>query len=99
MSEVDELLMAVHRLSGGAPTTPGELADHLARLKGVAAQWSEVLLEVSEICRTLGGAHTATAAEIAYRRAEESFVELEIAHSSATGSFRRRGPGAGVDAL
>jgi hypothetical protein len=85
MSEVDGLLAEVSRLPTAAPTNPRELADHLVRLKSVAARWADVLLEVSEVTRDLGGPRTAAALEIAFRRAEQSYVELEIAHSDAVG--------------
>ncbi|QMU77947.1 hypothetical protein GXW83_21865 [Streptacidiphilus sp. PB12-B1b] len=82
MSELDELLLEVSRLSDVAPSTPSELVAHLARLKKVAARWADLLLSVAEVSSSLGEARTAAAVEIAFQRAEQSFVELEIAHST-----------------
>ncbi|MEY9944426.1 hypothetical protein [Kitasatospora sp. GAS1066B] len=89
MSHIDELLVEVHRLPAGTPTNPRELAEHLGRLKTVAAWWADVLLEVSEASRGLASAPAAAAMEIAFRRAEESFVELQIAHTAASGTSGR----------
>ncbi|WP_035839370.1 hypothetical protein [Kitasatospora azatica] len=84
MSEIDELLAEVNRLPVETPTSSREFADQLGRLRSVAARWADVLLEMSEVSRTLGGPRTAAAVEIAFRRAEQSFVELEIAHSAVS---------------
>ena len=83
LSEHDALLAEVHRLPSSAPTSADELTDHLVRLKSVAGRWADLLLEVSELSRELSGSGTASALELAFRRAEQSYVELEIAHSAA----------------
>jgi hypothetical protein len=89
VSEIDELVAEVGRLPGALPTSTGELTEHLGRLRSVAARWADVLLEVSQAGRALGGPRTVAALEVAFRRAEESFVELEIAHSAAAGQQKR----------
>ncbi|MEZ0095379.1 hypothetical protein ABH925_006578 [Streptacidiphilus sp. EB129] len=89
VSEHEALLAEVHRLPSAAPTSPDELADHLVRLKSVAGRWADLLLEVCEHSRGLSDSGTASALEIAFRRAEQSYVELEIAHSAALDTYRR----------
>ncbi|MGW0551120.1 hypothetical protein [Streptomyces altiplanensis] len=79
MSELDALL---EELRGLPPTRPSDARDLEALLTGVksaAGRWADVLYEVQESARSVAGPRTAAALEVAFRRAEESYVELEFA--------------------
>jgi hypothetical protein len=86
MTEVEALLVELRELReppGVRPRDPQELDALLARVKSAAARWADVLYEVQESARTLATPRTAAALETAFRRAEESYVELEIALGGA----------------
>ncbi|MFI5806234.1 hypothetical protein [Streptomyces sp. NPDC051561] len=79
MSEVEALLAELRALPTIRPTAPGDLDDLLHRLKSAAARWADVLYEVQESAQPYASPRAAAALEVAFRRAEESYVELEIA--------------------
>ncbi|MGW7055687.1 hypothetical protein [Streptomyces sp. NPDC054887] len=91
MSELDALL---EELRGLPPTRPSDARDLEALLTGVksaAGRWADVLDEVREAARDLAGPRTAAALEIAFRRAEESYVELEFALDDCGAGARKPG--------
>lgn len=58
-----------------------DLEALLATLKSAAGRWADVLYEIQESAQGLVGPRAEAALEVAFRRAEESYVELEIALS------------------
>ncbi len=84
MAEIQALLDAVAGLPGTRPAGPAEAAVLLARLRSAAARWADVLYEANEgACRQLPPRAEA-ALRLAFRRAEDSYVELEIALRDCT---------------
>ncbi|GAA3491022.1 MULTISPECIES: hypothetical protein [Streptomyces] len=79
MSEVDALLAELRALPAIRPRAPDELDALLRHVKRAAARWADVLYEVQESAQPYAAPRTAAALEVAFRRAEESYVELEIA--------------------
>jgi hypothetical protein len=89
LGEIDELLAELRRIPSSPPGTESEFAELLVRVKGVAGRWADVLDQVRESAGGLAGARAAAALEIAFRKAEESYVELEIAHRDCSEHTRR----------
>lgn len=87
-TEIEALLAEVRALPDLRPAEPHEAEALLARVKSAAARWADVLYEIQESTHGLVGPRTTAALEVAYRRAEESYVELEI----ALGDTARRTP-------
>ncbi|MFJ6700217.1 hypothetical protein ACIQM4_29790 [Streptomyces sp. NPDC091272] len=83
MSEVEALLAELRELPGIRPAAPDELDALLRRIKSAAGRWADVLYEVQESAQPFATPRTAAALEVAFRRAEESYVELEIALNDA----------------
>ncbi|CAM5299880.1 hypothetical protein GCM10010329_56900 [Streptomyces spiroverticillatus] len=79
MSEVEALLAELRALPAIRPGAPDELDALLTRIKSAAARWADVLYEVQESAQPYATPRTAAALEVAFRRAEQSYVELEIA--------------------
>ncbi|MET3985137.1 hypothetical protein ACIQWR_18815 [Streptomyces sp. NPDC098789] len=79
MSEIQALLDALQGLPRTRPTGPAEAEALLARLRSAAARWADVLYEADESCRQHLPPRAEAALTLAFRRAEESYVELEIA--------------------
>ncbi|MER7108689.1 hypothetical protein [Streptomyces sp. NPDC000229] len=86
--EIEALLAEVRALPDLRPAKPHEAEALLAGARSAAARWADVLYEIQESTHGLVGPRTAVALEVAYRRAEESYVELEI----ALGDAARRSP-------
>lgn len=85
MSEIDALLHELKQVPEDAPGNVSEFAELLSRIKSAAGRWADVLYEVHEAARQVGEFKGAAAVEIAFRRAEQSYVELEIALSDLKG--------------
>ncbi|MFI0981107.1 hypothetical protein ACH4SP_29380 [Streptomyces sp. NPDC021093] len=83
MSEVEALLAELRELPGIHPSAPHELDALLRRIKSAAGRWADVLYEVQESAQLVATPRTAAALEVAFRRAEQSYVELEIALNDA----------------
>ncbi|MER5729253.1 hypothetical protein ABT084_13110 [Streptomyces sp. NPDC002138] len=79
MSDIQALLDALRGLPPARPSGLAEAEDLLARLRSAAARWADVLSEAEEACRQHLPPGAEAALTLAYRRAEESYVELEIA--------------------
>ncbi|UNM12691.1 hypothetical protein J4032_15225 [Streptomyces formicae] len=80
MSEIEALLRELGGLQAVRPDTgAGNIEAVLARARSAAARWADVLDEIRESTQGLVGPRAAAALEVAFRRAEESYVELEIA--------------------
>jgi hypothetical protein len=88
MSDIDALLDELRQLPAGSPRNAHELAELLNRVKSVAGRWADVLYDVHESARSVAEFKAAVALEIAFRRAEQSYVELEIALSDLKGVSR-----------
>ncbi|MFJ8692408.1 hypothetical protein [Streptomyces roseolilacinus] len=86
-AEIDALqreLSALRALPAPHPARPEEFAALLAGARSAAGRWADVLDELRETSRGLVGPCGAAALELAFRRAEESYVELEIALGDTT---------------
>lgn len=79
MSEIHALLDALAGLPRTRPAGPAEAAVLLARLRSAAARWADLLYEAGEGVRDQVPPRAEAALTLAFRRAEESYVELEIA--------------------
>ncbi|MFC9296564.1 hypothetical protein ACFTWH_19435 [Streptomyces sp. NPDC057011] len=79
MSEIQALLDALSGVPRSVPAGPAEAEALLARLRSAAARWADVLYEAGEGVRGQVPPRAEAALTLAFRRAEESYVELEIA--------------------
>jgi hypothetical protein len=79
MSEIQALVEALRGLPPAPPDGPAEAEALLARLRSAAARWADVLYEAREGTRCHVPPRAEAALTLAFRRAEESYVELEIA--------------------
>lgn len=79
MAEIQALLDALAALPRRRPAGPAEAEALLARLRSAAARWAEVLYEANEGARRQLPPRAEAALTLAFRRAEDSYVELEIA--------------------
>ncbi|MFF3018012.1 hypothetical protein [Streptomyces sp. NPDC057939] len=79
MSEIEALLDALTGLPRTRAAGPAEAEALLARLRSAAARWADVLYEAREGTRQQLPPRAEAALTLAFRRAEESYVELEIA--------------------
>ncbi|MFF9112032.1 MULTISPECIES: hypothetical protein [unclassified Streptomyces] len=80
MADIQELLAELRALPCTSPRTARELAATVARARSAAGRWADVLYDLRLWAAAYAGPRAAAALEIAFRKAEESFVELEIAH-------------------
>ncbi|TXS49135.1 hypothetical protein [Streptomyces sp. t39] len=81
MSDIEALLDELRGLPSARPQGPVELETLLAAARSAAGRWADVLEDIRESARGLAGPRAEAALEVAFRRAEESYVELEIALS------------------
>jgi len=79
----------LEKIAAVPPNTTGELVATLECLAKLSNQWSEVLVALQEPTRRLVGPAAAASVIVAARRAEESFVELEITLGDATAAHPR----------
>lgn len=79
MPDIQALLDALTGLPRTRPAYPVEAEALLARLRSVAARWADVLYEAQDGARRQLPPRAEAALTLAFRRAEESYVELEIA--------------------
>ncbi|MEE1754511.1 hypothetical protein [Streptomyces sp. SP18CS02] len=84
MSEIEALLQELRALPDLRPAGPCEVEALLAGARSAAGRWADVLYEIRDSVHGLVGPHAAAALEMAFRRAEESYVELEIALGDVT---------------
>jgi hypothetical protein len=81
MSGIEALLEELRSLPTTRPSSARDIDALLATAKSAAGRWADVLYEIRESARGLVGPRAEAALEVAFRRAEESYVELEIAPS------------------
>ncbi|MEV6396084.1 hypothetical protein AB0M39_15125 [Streptomyces sp. NPDC051907] len=81
MSDIEALLAELRSLPATPVSSAGDLETLLATAKSAAGRWADVLYEIQVSARGLVGPRAEAALEVAFRRAEESYVELEIALS------------------
>ncbi|MFB7788474.1 hypothetical protein [Streptomyces vinaceus] len=79
MAEIQALLDALAVLPRTPPAGPAEAERLLASLRSAAARWAEVLYEANEGLGRQLPPRAEAALTLAFRRAEDSYVELEIA--------------------
>ncbi|GAA4891242.1 hypothetical protein ACFPM3_20470 [Streptomyces coeruleoprunus] len=84
MSDVEALLRELRSLPDLRPSGPEDVAALLAAARSAAGRWADVLDEIRASARGLVAPRTEAALELAFRRAEESYVELEIALGDVT---------------
>lgn len=84
----DELRWAeeVEPTRAPVPGSTGEFVTVLTNLTGLAGRWSEVLDGLRGSARRYGGSAAGVSFEVACRRAEQTFLELEIALRDARAS-------------
>lgn len=70
------------------PADGVELVEVLTEVASLAGQWSDVLDGLREATRRFGGPAAGASFDVACRRAEQAFVELEIALRDARGVTR-----------
>jgi hypothetical protein len=88
-SDLEALGDRLARIAANPPTTTGELVAALQGLTKLSNQWSEVLESLQDPTRRLVGPAAASSVIVAARRAEESFVELEITLGDALAAHPR----------
>ncbi|MET7620068.1 hypothetical protein [Streptomyces sp. NPDC005408] len=81
MSDIEALLEELRSLPATRVGSARDLEALLATVKSAAGRWADVLYEIQESAQGLVGPRAEAALEVAFRRAEESYVELEIALS------------------
>lgn len=81
MSDIEALLEELRSLPATRLSSAGDLETPLTTVKSAAGRWADVLYEIHESAQGLAGPRAEAALEVAFRRAEESYVELEIALS------------------
>jgi hypothetical protein len=88
-ADLDALRDHLARIAAVPPTTTGELVAALESLAKLSNQWSEVIESLQDPTRRLVGPAAAASVTVAARRAEESFVELEITLGDALAAHPR----------
>jgi hypothetical protein len=89
MSDIEALLEELRSLPAIRASSALDLEALLTTVKSAAGRWADVLYEIQESAQGLVGPRAEAALEVAFRRAEESYVELEIALSDCA---QRTGP-------
>ncbi|MGW1884664.1 hypothetical protein [Streptomyces sp. NPDC001970] len=84
MSDIEALLHELSGLQEMRPAGPDDVEALLARARSAAGRWADVLYDIQESAQGLVGPRAEAALEVAFRRAEESYVELEIALADCT---------------
>ncbi|MFI1829407.1 hypothetical protein ACH41E_23615 [Streptomyces sp. NPDC020412] len=92
MSDIEALLKELRGLPDAPAVSAQEVHALLTAVKSAAGRWADVLYGVQESARGFVGPRAEAALEVAFRRAEESYVELEIAlrDLNETGPCQRR---------
>ncbi|MFE7130063.1 hypothetical protein ACFVIM_04325 [Streptomyces sp. NPDC057638] len=88
MSDIEALLEELRSLSATSATSVHDLHALLTTVKSAAGRWADVLYEIQRSAQGLAGPRAEAALEVAFRRAEESYVELEIALSDCARARR-----------
>ena len=88
MTDIKPLWHAVEPLQSARPANGQELVAVLAEVATLAGRWSDVLDGLREATHRFGGTAAAVSFDVACRRAEQAFVELEIAVRDARGAVR-----------
>ncbi|MCX4820842.1 hypothetical protein OG883_13175 [Streptomyces sp. NBC_01142] len=81
MSDIEALLEELRSLPATRPSSAHDIEALIATAKSAAGRWADVLYEIRESAQGLVGPRAEAALGVAFRRAEESYVELEIALS------------------
>ncbi|MEW1549926.1 hypothetical protein [Streptomyces tsukubensis] len=79
MSDIEALLEELRKLPDTPAASTRELQALLGTVRSAAGRWADVLYAVQESAHGLAGPRAEAALAVAFRRAEESYVELEIA--------------------
>jgi hypothetical protein len=88
-SDLEALGAHLARIAAKPPATTCELVAALEDLTRLSNRWSEVLESLQDPTRRLVGPAAASSVIVAARRAEESFVELEITLGDAIAAHPR----------
>ncbi|WP_351227310.1 hypothetical protein [Streptomyces sp. NPDC002133] len=84
MGDIEVLLHELSGLQEMRRAGPDDVEALLARARSAAGRWADVLYDIQESAQGLVGTRAEAALEVAFRRAEESYVELEIALADCT---------------
>ena len=74
---------AVEKVTAANPGSTDELVTLLDELATVASRWSDLLDEFRQATHKFGGLSAGLSYDLACRRAEQAFIELEIARRNA----------------
>lgn len=88
MADIEPWWEAAEPLTAVKPGSATELVAVLDRLARLASQWSDMLDGLREATRQYGGPGAAVSFDVACRRSEQAFIELEIALRDARASSR-----------
>jgi len=88
MTDIKPWLKAVEPLRSVGPANGTELVAVLSEVAALAGRWSDVLDGLREATHRFGGAAASASYDVACRRAEQAFLEREIAVRDARGAVR-----------
>lgn len=74
---------AVEPVTTADPGTTDELVAVLDELAAISSRWSDLLEEFRQATHKFGGLSAGLSYDLACRRAEQAFIELEIARRNA----------------
>src|SRR5947207_10592922 len=86
MVDIERWWNEVEPVRSARPANGAELVAVLSEVAELAGRWSDVLCGLREPTRRFGGTAAAASFDAACRRAEQAFVELEIAVRDARGA-------------
>ncbi|GGZ37473.1 hypothetical protein GCM10010387_34540 [Streptomyces inusitatus] len=84
MTDIEALLEELRNLPATRVSGAHDVEALLTRVRSAAGRWADVLYEIHESAQGLVGPRAEAALAVAFRRAEESYVELEIALSACS---------------
>jgi hypothetical protein len=89
MRDIDALLDELRDVPHTRPADVHDLQELLATVRSAAGRWADVLDEIRQSAQGIAGPRAEAALDVAFRRAEESYVELEIALRDCAGGTGR----------
>ncbi|MFF8955032.1 hypothetical protein [Streptomyces sp. NPDC014894] len=79
MSDIEALLTELRKLPAIRVSDADDVEALLTGVRTAAGRWADILYDLQEASRGLVGPRAEAALTVAFRRAEECYVELEIA--------------------
>jgi hypothetical protein len=74
---------AIDPVTNASPGSTDELVTVLEQLATIASRWSDLLEEFRDVTHKYGSLSAALSYDLACRRSEQAFIELEIARRNA----------------